>query len=334
MSSGAYTKLFASITESTVWGEPYHVRIVWITLLAMADARGNVFGSIPGVARRANVSVEEAESALEAFLAPDRYSRTPDQEGRRIEPIDGGWRLINHAKYRAMRSAEERREYFREQKAQKRAEARESGAVVHECPQCPPDSTEVTPPTPAPTPERSKESSLRELVETRDASSAPPRRLADALTEQPPTNAENGATDAAPRNARCPVDEIVALYHELLPMLPKCQKLTKARRGHIQQRWREDMETLDDWRLYFEDVRRAPFLIGQSPGTNGRPPFRADLHWLCLPENFAKVYERKYHQASSGNWEQRSGESLADRAARRARDIFGRNHESQGGALQ
>lgn len=112
--SDTYTKLFSSITESTVWGEPYPTRIVWVTMLAMADARGNVYGAVPGLARRANVTLQEVEAALAAFLAPDPYSRTQADDGRRIEAIDGGWRLINHGKYAAVRNGDERKQYQRQ----------------------------------------------------------------------------------------------------------------------------------------------------------------------------------------------------------------------------
>ena len=109
-----YTKLFSSITESTVWGESYPTRIVWVAMLAMADASGQVYAAVPGLARRANVTVKEAQDALDAFMQPDPWSRTPDNDGRRIECIDGGWRLLNHGKYRALRSTEERRAAKRE----------------------------------------------------------------------------------------------------------------------------------------------------------------------------------------------------------------------------
>lgn len=109
-----FTKLFSSITESTVWCESAHTRLVWITMLAMADRRGRVWASVPGLANRARVPLEDAEKAIATFLAPDKHSRTPDHEGRRIEPIDGGWRLLNYAKYRAIRDDEDRLEYQRE----------------------------------------------------------------------------------------------------------------------------------------------------------------------------------------------------------------------------
>ena len=109
MSAYSYTKLFSSITESTVWCEPAGTRLVWITLLAKCDMFGRFAGSIPGLARLANVSLEDTSRALETLLSPDPYSRTPDNEGRRLEVIDGGWRLLNHEKYRDMRDEERRR---------------------------------------------------------------------------------------------------------------------------------------------------------------------------------------------------------------------------------
>ena len=75
-------------------------------MLAMADSRGRVWGSIPGLANRARVSVEDCRSAIKFFMEPDSDSRTKEHEGRRIEEIDGGWRLLNHGKYRAIRDEE------------------------------------------------------------------------------------------------------------------------------------------------------------------------------------------------------------------------------------
>lgn len=107
----AYTKLFNSILHSTIWQEPPPTKIVWITMLAMCNKYGEVAASIPGLARAAGVSLEDCETALACLLAPDPYSRTKEYEGRRIEEVEGGWALLNHAKYRRMMSEEERREY-------------------------------------------------------------------------------------------------------------------------------------------------------------------------------------------------------------------------------
>jgi hypothetical protein len=125
------------------------------------------------------------------------------------------------------------------------------------------------------------------LVETREASS-------DLAA---PTDADKEATDAA--SPRCPIAEIVALYHAALPELPRVVKLTTARSAAIRQRWREDLEKLDDWRAYFADVRKSRFLMGKTSPRDGRKPFVASLPWLVKAENFAKVAEGKYHEEST-----------------------------------
>jgi len=106
----SYTKLFNSILDSTIWQEPADTKLVWITLLAMSDKNGEVQASIPGLAARAGVKIAACEAALARLMEPDVYSRTKDDEGRRIEEIEGGWFLLNHAKYRAAASDDDRRE--------------------------------------------------------------------------------------------------------------------------------------------------------------------------------------------------------------------------------
>lgn len=94
----------------------------------------------------------------------------------------------------------------------------------------------------------------------------------------------------------CPFVEIVAAYHESLPAHPKVEKLTDARRGLIRQRWLQDLPTLDAWRHYFADVAASKFLTGRTEPRPGKPPFIADLEWLCRPSSFAKIAEGKYHR--------------------------------------
>lgn len=120
-----YTKLFGSILASTIWRSDNETRIVWITMLAMSNRRGIVEASIPGLADFARVPIDACQRALAHLASPDEFSRTKDHDGRRIEDTDGGWRLLNHNKYRDLLSAEERREYKkvkqREYRGKKRA---------------------------------------------------------------------------------------------------------------------------------------------------------------------------------------------------------------------
>jgi hypothetical protein len=123
-----YTKLFKNIIYSTIWQEPLEVKVVWITMLALKDRDGKVFCSVPGLAKAAGVTVEQAVAALEKFKQPDPFSTTKENEGRRIEEIDGGWFILNHYKYQEAMSVEDRRAYWalkqREARARKHAMSR------------------------------------------------------------------------------------------------------------------------------------------------------------------------------------------------------------------
>lgn len=101
-----YTKLHSTILDSSVWAESIATRIVWITMLAMADQNGIVQASTGGLARRANVTREECDEALAVFLGPDPDSRD-GTTGERIEKVAGGWLVLNHANYREKQTREQ-----------------------------------------------------------------------------------------------------------------------------------------------------------------------------------------------------------------------------------
>ena len=115
-----YTKLFSSILTSTIWSESKDTRILWITMLAMADKYGRVEASIPGLAQLARLSIAEIESAIHVLENPDEYSRTTENQGRRIKSIEGGWLILNHDKYRNKLNADQIREYNAEAKRRSR----------------------------------------------------------------------------------------------------------------------------------------------------------------------------------------------------------------------
>lgn len=139
-----FTKLFNSILDSTIWQESKEAKLVWITMLAMCDKNGEVHASIPGLAVRSGVSLSECEEALICLSSPDKYSRTKTEEGRRIADIEGGWVLLNHGKYRALLSQEERREYLTLKQREHRAKLRvDQSTSVNKSEHCEPPSTQA-----------------------------------------------------------------------------------------------------------------------------------------------------------------------------------------------
>lgn len=104
-----YVKLFGSILDSSIWSTDLATRVVWITMLTMADEYGIVYASVDGLANRARVSIPECRRALRILVSGDRNSRTKNDrgtkfEGRRVETVEGGWQVINYRKYRELRS--------------------------------------------------------------------------------------------------------------------------------------------------------------------------------------------------------------------------------------
>jgi hypothetical protein len=113
--TGGFTKLFSSIVTSSLWQEDDSVRLIWITLLSLANRTGFVSGSLPGIAHIARVAQDETEQALDKLSSPDPHSRTTDYEGRRIEPVQGGWQILNYSHYRNKdATAAERQKRYRE----------------------------------------------------------------------------------------------------------------------------------------------------------------------------------------------------------------------------
>lgn len=95
-----FVKLDCGIIHSSLWAEDSDTKICWITLLLLADAGGFVRAAASAVAREAGISAAAGRRALDLFASPDDESRTPDNQGKRIEKVEGGYRVLNYEKYR------------------------------------------------------------------------------------------------------------------------------------------------------------------------------------------------------------------------------------------
>ena len=118
-----FTKLSSTLTASSIWNEPDDVRIVFVTMLSLADSDGVVRGSVGGLAHLARKSQEATLRALTVLEAPDPDSTRKELEGRRIIVIEGGWKLVNHSFYRELGMSASTRAYWREKKRAQRQAA-------------------------------------------------------------------------------------------------------------------------------------------------------------------------------------------------------------------
>jgi|SRR5579862_7623667 len=253
-----YTKLLSSITTSTIWMEPAGTRLAWITMLAMADRNGDVFASVPGLADRAKITREELDAALACFLAPDPDSRCKDHEGRRIEEIEGGWRLLGHARIRSLRSTEERREYMRQYMAEKRAKEAVLANPLAKLAMST-EITEISPSAPAPAPKKKKKRS------------------------------GSAAADTTP-----PYQEIIDGYNTTMTGLPAVLVLTNKRKLAILKAWKTDDRWREEgfWEALWDAYAAEPFTNGTGPYRNGHENWRPDFDYLIRPETIAKAYEK------------------------------------------
>lgn len=259
----AYTKLFNSIITSTIWSEDDKTRIVWITMLAIADKNGEVQGSIPGLARIAGVPVEDTRAAINKFLAPDPDSRTKDDEGRRIEEIDGGWHLLNHRKYREMASKEEAKEAEAKRKARYRAKV-----ARNEMSQSVPDKSQEVP-------ERSHIAEAKANTEANTEANTDPKEEEKKQKPKAPIGEE---------------DEIFGTWNVMAGQtgLPKIAKSSTERRAKAKTRLR-DQFFRDNWREGIEAFKERSFLRGQ----NDRG-WVATIDWFLKPESLIRIIEGQY----------------------------------------
>lgn len=118
----SFFKCHSSLLQSSVWTtETPATKVVWITLLVLADRNGEIMGSVPGIASAAGVTLDECVDALERFKSPDKWSRTKILDGRRIQEIDGGWEIINYQFYRELASEKQKAEASAERSRRYRA---------------------------------------------------------------------------------------------------------------------------------------------------------------------------------------------------------------------
>ena len=111
-----FVKLFNQILDSSI-ADDRKLRHFFTDILLCSDAQGFVMMTESAIARRIGASIDEVKWGIDQLMSPDPRSKTPDNEGRRLESVDGsgyGWRIINFESYKALRSAEDMREKTRE----------------------------------------------------------------------------------------------------------------------------------------------------------------------------------------------------------------------------
>lgn len=117
----SWNPLFGEIVDSSVWRLPLHVRVAWITVLAMKDFRTHKIRTNPYLlADKAKITEAQAAEALEVFLSPDKHSLNPDNEGRRLQKLDAGEYLVLNGAWWSKRMAKENKKQYDREYAESR----------------------------------------------------------------------------------------------------------------------------------------------------------------------------------------------------------------------
>lgn len=97
-----YAPLF-DIADSSIWEEPYHVRILFITMMAKKGPDQVVYADEYRLKNWSKLNtLEEVYDALRILESPDPKRPKQPYEGRRIKKIDDGWLILNGMKYEEM----------------------------------------------------------------------------------------------------------------------------------------------------------------------------------------------------------------------------------------
>lgn len=98
-----YSPLWSHIVDSSLWAEPDFVVKVFLTLIAKKDMDDVVRGSAYNIALWCRKTEAETLEALKVLSSPDTRRLEPQQyDGKRIEKVDGGWKVLNGAHYREL----------------------------------------------------------------------------------------------------------------------------------------------------------------------------------------------------------------------------------------
>ena len=229
-----YNKLFTKVLDSSVWLESSDTRVVWMTLLASMDEDGMCqFATVANLARRAIVPLDACHDAVARLEAPDPDSSDPENDGRRIERVPGGWVVLNAGKYRAQVTREESKRLQRE-RSQRYRDKKKQSQQAHDEDIATRDASVTTPEivTLRPSPSRTRNECITQS-EAEAYTEAKTKGSTLSLTEV------RGESDVAINET---VSRLFEFYRERLGRDPLRYSLTPERRKKAYLRLKERMK--------------------------------------------------------------------------------------------
>jgi len=92
---------------------------------------------------------------------------------------------------------------------------------------------------------------------------------------------------------KCPYEKIWQLFHKYcVPPLPEVICLSATRKTHIRTAWKNELQTIEDWEMFFKKIAASDFLLGKI-STNGNY-FKCNFDWIIKKSNLIKILESNY----------------------------------------
>jgi uncharacterized phage protein (TIGR02220 family) len=118
-----YGKIFDSIYDGTLRAN-WKALITFQQFIILAGPDGVIDMTPHAIHGRTGIPLDIIEDGIKHLAEPDPYSRSSNEDGRRIVLIDQarpwGWRLVNHAYYQKLVTRDDKRKADRERIAEKR----------------------------------------------------------------------------------------------------------------------------------------------------------------------------------------------------------------------
>lgn len=259
-----YGKLFDSMYDGTLVAN-WEALVTFQQMIILADESGVVDITPHALAARTGIPKEIISKGIEILLAPDEYSRSPEQDGRRIECLDDhrpwGWTIVNYKKYRDLNSREEKKRKDRERIAAKREAQRvNENAVVASC--------------------REVSQVVADVAHTdTDTDISSP-------TVTPEFELSSNSTEQTPRKI-IPYEKIRIEFNANCTKQPQCVKMTDSRKRLVKKLVdRHGMDTMAKWRNYFFACSQDQFISEIYGNGNGAP-----IDYVLREDVMVRVYE-------------------------------------------
>ena len=141
------------------------------------------------------------------------------------------------------------------------------------------------------------ESNGAETLQQRSDTVAVTPAETDTDTDKGTNVPSSGSGDPAPSALRCPHQDIIALYHDILPELPAIvvSRWPESKdSAALRARWKEDARhrSMEFWERFFTAVRTNPHWMGENASG-----WQANLRGLVKRSSFDKVLDRRVDNA-------------------------------------